>query len=99
MRISDWSSDVCSSDLIRFTLDDRKVVIHNVNPLYPPVCSIPPEDRNDGVSCNQYQAANFDYPAYTLGLDFQWTDNIFAYAKTSGAYMAGGFNQIGRAHV
>src|SRR3546814_3567791 len=58
----------------------------------PPVCSIPPEDRNDGVSCNQYQAANFDYPAYTLGLDFQWTDNIFAYAKTSGAYMAGGFN-------
>src|SRR3546814_14873584 len=25
MRISDWSSDVCSSDLIRFKLDGRSV--------------------------------------------------------------------------
>lgn len=78
---------------IRYTLDTRKVVIHNLSQIYPtPVCSLTIADRDDGVSCDQTQKENFDYPAYTVGLDFQATDNVFVYAKTSAAYMAGGFN-------
>ncbi len=77
----------------RYTYDKRKVIIHNVNPLYPtPVCSLDPAALDDGVSCSQTEKANFDYPAWTVGLDYQLTSDIFVFAKTSSAFMAGGFN-------
>jgi len=42
--------------------------------------------------CNLPQNAKFDYPAWTAGLDWQATDDIFVYIKTSGAAKAGGWN-------
>jgi iron complex outermembrane receptor protein len=77
---------------IRYTKDDRKVVTHNLSNLYPPTCDIAPSARDDGASCSLTQKKSFDYPAYTVGLDFQATSNLFLYVKSSGAFMAGGFN-------
>ncbi len=45
-----------------------------------------------GNNCNDPKSAKFSYPAWTAGLDYKVTDNIFAYAKTGGAALAGGFN-------
>src|SRR5690606_29435327 len=35
---------------------------------------------------------SFQYPAWTLGVDYQATEDLFLYAKTGRASMAGGFN-------
>lgn len=45
-----------------------------------------------GDACAQPLSAKFQYPAWTLGLDYQMGDGKFIYAKTGGAAMAGGFN-------
>jgi iron complex outermembrane receptor protein len=42
--------------------------------------------------CNNRFQASWNYPAWTAGFDFQATDNVFLYAKTSKADMAGSFN-------
>ncbi|MEY4270149.1 MAG: hypothetical protein RLZZ58_1365, partial [Pseudomonadota bacterium] len=36
--------------------------------------------------------ASFKYPAWTLGVDYRVSEQLFLYAKTSGASMSGGFN-------
>jgi iron complex outermembrane receptor protein len=77
---------------VRYTKDIRAVQIHNLATITPPVCGLPTDDRDDGVTCTQSQRATFTYPSWTAGFDYQATSNIFLYAKTSGAYMAGGFN-------
>ncbi|WP_336971195.1 TonB-dependent receptor [Sphingobium aromaticiconvertens] len=77
----------------RYTWDKRHVVIQNLAAIYPaPVCGVDVANRDDGVNCAQTLDKKFDYPAFTVGLDYQVTDNIFVYAKSSGAYMAGGWN-------
>jgi iron complex outermembrane receptor protein len=77
----------------RYTWDKRHVVIQNLASIYPaPVCGIEVANRDQAGQCAQTLDAKFDYPAYTVGLDFQATDNIFVYVKSSGAYMAGGWN-------
>lgn len=45
-----------------------------------------------GAACAQPLSAKFNYPAWTLGLDYQMGDGKFVYVKTGGAAMAGGFN-------
>jgi iron complex outermembrane receptor protein len=45
-----------------------------------------------GAPCEALTKAKFDYWSYTAGFDWQPTDNIFAYIKTSKASRAGGFN-------
>ncbi len=45
-----------------------------------------------GSNCNDPQSAKFHYPAWTLGIDYEFGDGKFIYAKTGGAAMAGGFN-------
>lgn len=42
--------------------------------------------------CTAPGTAKFDYPAWTLGVDYRVSDQLFLYAKTSGASMSGGFN-------
>src|SRR3546814_5502655 len=42
--------------------------------------------------CAATRSGTFDYLSYTLGVDYQATDDLFLYAKTSRAYRAGGFN-------
>src|SRR5690606_39611893 len=38
---------------------------------------------------------SFQYPAWILGVDYQATEDLFLYAKTGRASMAGGFNTRG----
>src|SRR3546814_15272341 len=51
-----------------------------------------PDAPPTATECNQTQNAKFDYPAWTFGLDWQATDDIFLYAVTRGAAKAGGWN-------
>ncbi|MDB6061495.1 MAG: hypothetical protein JWM78_1598 [Verrucomicrobiaceae bacterium] len=87
----------------RYTFDRRQTVITSLNvepdqPAYAALlaadqaCKVAPVDRDDGVNCKRTQIANFQYPAWTFGMDYQALDNLFIYAKTSGASMAGGWN-------
>src|SRR3546814_6493425 len=95
MRISDWSSDVCSSDLC----DRRNTVLHNVRAYGLPGATtvggldncVNADNDAPGV-CAQTQKAKFDYPAWTAGLEWPATDDIFLYAKTRGAAKSGGWN-------
>src|SRR3546814_1081799 len=119
MRISDCSSDVCSSDLtgffaqgyyeltdtiratggIRYTWDRRNTVLHNVRAYGLPGATtvggldncVNADNDAPGV-CAQTQKAKFDYPAWTAGLDWLATDDIFLYAQTSGEAKSGGWN-------
>lgn len=84
---------------IRYTWDKRIAILHNLTnrALGPDVlisgrtnCTVIRDVP--GGPCNQTLTAKFDYPAYTLGLDYQANDNLFLYAKTGGASMAGGWN-------
>src|SRR3546814_18659934 len=98
MRISDWSSDVCSSDLC----DRRNTVLHNSRAYgLPGTATVGGLDNcvnadNDAPGvCAQTQKAKFDYPAWPAGLDWQATEDISLYAKTSGAAKSGGWNTRG----
>ena len=44
------------------------------------------------AECFDRNTAKFDYPAWTAGIDYQVTPDVFVYAKTSGASMSGGFS-------
>ncbi|WP_242153486.1 TonB-dependent receptor [Sphingomonas sp. BAUL-RG-20F-R05-02] len=76
---------------VRWTFDTREVILHNKT-VYgnPATCSNPKNDA--GQICSQTQEAHFSYPAWTGVVDYQATDKIFVYAKTSGAANSGGFN-------
>ena len=87
---------------IRYTWDDRDIVrmptsaeISTFNPDASANCLVPVSSRDDGVTCAQTEKAEFDYPAWVLSLDYQVSDELFVYAKTSGASMAGGWNVRG----
>ena len=45
-----------------------------------------------GSNCVDPHTANYSYPAWTFGVDYQIAKGQFIYAKTGGAAMAGGFN-------
>jgi iron complex outermembrane receptor protein len=75
----------------RYTWDGRKVVIHSLADRDDPEsCTVIPDVP--GGPCNQTRNRSFHYPAWTFGLDYQASENLFIYAKTSGASMAGGWN-------
>ncbi|MFA5495892.1 MAG: TonB-dependent receptor [Porticoccaceae bacterium] len=79
---------------VRYTRDDRDVEWRGTAPapgqMVPPVCIVSSPDK-PGV-CSQTDSTTFEYPAWTLGLDYQVNDRLFLYAKTSGASMSGGWN-------
>src|SRR3546814_7489379 len=108
MRISAWSSDVCSSDLyrltdrlrltcgIRYTWDKRTIDRHGIEDwrLEDPICQV---GENAGLpasvaECTNRESAKFKYPAWLASVDYELTPAIFLYAKTSGASMSGGFH-------
>lgn len=59
----------------------------------PNTCRVGP---NSGTTpptpCVQELSASFDYPAWTLSLDYQVNPDVLVYAKTGGASLSGGFN-------
>jgi len=82
----------------RYTFDERETKIFSENPeggqpgVPVGVCTIAPPDWDNPAICQRTQKADFEYPAWILSLDWQATDDLFLYAKTSGASMAGGWN-------
>ncbi len=76
---------------IRYTWDLRKVIVHSLADESDPASCTVIRDIPGGP-CNQTRSRHFSYPAWTAGVDYQATRNLFLYAKTSGASMAGGWN-------
>jgi len=89
----------------RYTWDTRNTVLHNMQilgiPANMPVagtlsgvnCNLDfPDSPPTATQCNQTQKAKFHYPAWTAGLDWQASDDVFVYAVTRGAAKAGGWN-------
>ncbi len=78
---------------LRWTWDKRQVVLLNRTNLVLNTCA-PELVSNPGfvAPCSLPRAVKYDYPAWTAGIDVEITDDVFAYAKTSRASKAGGFN-------
>lgn len=76
---------------LRWTWDTREVVLHNKSRLGDPsTCNLP--NKDPGTVCDQTQKAKFDYPAWTVGVDYQASDNAFLYLQTRNASKSGGWN-------
>jgi iron complex outermembrane recepter protein len=87
---------------LRWTWDERDIErtpetpeTSSFNPDPLANCTVPEEDRDNPNKCLQTQDEDFDYPAWVVSLDYQYSDDLFLYAKTSGASMAGGWNVRG----
>src|SRR3546814_10744619 len=78
MRISDWSSDVCSSDLTN--LDD----FNTREQCYA--------NASAGGLGRAILKSKEDRPTWTIGLDYQAADNVFLYAVTRRGFREGGIN-------
>ncbi len=81
---------------IRYTWDSRFIDRHGlVDFTVPdPICAV---GVNAGkptstADCTAPSKANFHYPAWTGGIDYKLSSDVFAYVKTSGASLSGGFN-------
>jgi len=76
---------------LRWTWDSRDTELHNFT-VYglPGTCNVPTPDVA-GV-CTQTQEVKFDYPAWTVGLDWQINEDVFAYIQTRRASKSGGWN-------
>lgn len=83
---------------LRYTWDKRSIDRHSTNDWSLPdnleKCTV---GANTGLTaaaapCTAANSASFKYPAWTFGIDYRVNDQLFLYAKTSGASMSGGFN-------
>jgi iron complex outermembrane recepter protein len=83
---------------LRYTWDKRTIDRHSTNNWRLPdnleVCTVGPNAGQTAAAapCTDPRSAKFSYPAWTLGVDYRVSDQLFLYAKTSGASMSGGFN-------
>src|SRR3546814_9661516 len=88
MRISDWSSDVCSSDLLtgelRYTRDSRSISAR----LYDLGTGLP----TGGPSRIIDDSINADNLSYNATLSYKLTSNILPYGKVGSSYPAGRLN-------
>ncbi len=90
---------------IRYTWDTRQIDRQGTTPFLPRpgqpfTCQAGPNagkptptglaQPNSG--CHNAESASFRYPAWTAGVDFKISPDVFLYAKTSGASNSGGFN-------
>ncbi|MDP4928051.1 MAG: TonB-dependent receptor [Sphingorhabdus sp.] len=83
---------------IRYTWDKRTIDRQSTDNWRKPdnleVCTVGPNSGKtaEAATCTDPRSASFKYPAWTLGADYRVSDQLFLYAKTSGASMSGGFN-------
>jgi len=83
---------------LRYTWDKRTIDRRSTDTWRKPdnleVCTVGPNSGKtaEAATCSDPGSASFKYPAWTLGLDYRVNDQLFLYAKTSGASMSGGFN-------
>jgi iron complex outermembrane recepter protein len=87
---------------LRWTWDNREITrmpnraeVSIFNPDPAANCLLPEANRDNPNVCKQVEDVDFDYPAWIVSLDYQASDDLFMYAKTSGASMAGGWNVRG----
>jgi iron complex outermembrane recepter protein len=78
----------------RYTDDTRKLDnMGRENITGANLCGVGTDVGNPvGQPCSAPYSAKYTYPAYVIGMDWQATDHLFLYIKTSRASMAGGFN-------
>jgi iron complex outermembrane receptor protein len=88
---------------VRYTWDERDMTIEALNNLELPPAAITNGGYNcininfvPGGDCALPREAKFSYPAWTASLDYKLTPDVFTYLKSSGAYMAGGWNIQGQ---
>ena len=81
---------------IRYTWDSRSIDQHGLVDYRAadPICSV---GANAGLArsvapCTFKNSAKFHYPAWTAGVDYKISSDVFTYVKTSGASLSGGFN-------
>ncbi|WP_295490885.1 TonB-dependent receptor [Sphingorhabdus sp. EL138] len=83
---------------LRYTWDKRTIDRQSTDNWRKPdnleVCTVGPNTGKtaEAAPCTDPRSASFKYPAWTLGADYRLSDQLFLYAKTSGASMSGGFN-------
>lgn len=83
---------------LRYTWDKRTIDRQSTDNWRKPdnleVCTVGPNSGKtaEAAPCSAPGSASFKYPAWTLGADYRVNDQLFLYAKTSGASMSGGFN-------
>lgn len=86
---------------LRYTEDTKAIDMHNYTrpaPFYaePGSCNYSQGAPNvDFASCNFDASEDYDKVSYTIGLDWQISDSVMLYAKTSEGYRAGGQNLRG----
>jgi iron complex outermembrane receptor protein len=80
----------------RYTWDNRALDRHGLTNALgaDPTCAVGTQNgqKLSKGPCNEPHEAQFGYGAWTVGFDWQVTDELFAYVKASKADMAGGFN-------
>jgi len=80
----------------RYTWDNRALDRHGLTNALgaDPTCAVGTQIGKpvSAGPCNEPHEAQFGYGAWTVGLDWQINDQLFAYVKSSKADMAGGFN-------
>src|SRR3546814_3083651 len=114
MRISDWSSDVCSSDLKKWRGRQQSFVQDITGDPTMTWRDVSLMELNDfgrfptGVVSN---SASFKEPTWRVSLGYRFSRTIYGYATYSRGFKGGGYNdqigsfapfganQIGRAHV
>jgi iron complex outermembrane recepter protein len=92
------SDDLRVTGGIRYTWDKRSIDRQSTNDWRLPdnleKCTVGVNTglTADQAKCTDARSAKFSYPAWTLGIDYRVSEELFLYAKTSGASMSGGFN-------
>lgn len=82
---------------IRYTWDTRFINRRGTAPRVGgiPLCQAGPnagQPVSEVGACEDPETAKFDYPAWTAGIDYKISPDVFVYLKTSGASNSGGFN-------
>lgn len=85
----DFSEDLTVNAGLRYTWDERALAMGLESP-GGASCTLAQTDA-PGV-CLLSRAVKYDYLSYDLGINYEFTNRVFGYAKTSRATRAGGFN-------
>ncbi|MCC5863198.1 MAG: TonB-dependent receptor, partial [Gammaproteobacteria bacterium] len=83
------TSDLSVTGGLRYTRDKREVLLDIAAP-GPGACRLPVTDA-PGV-CALTRDASFNYLSYVLSANYELSDDLFLYAKTSRGHRSGGFN-------
>ncbi|MET0377910.1 MAG: TonB-dependent receptor, partial [Spongiibacteraceae bacterium] len=90
---------------LRWTMDEKALISHNYTslaPTYPQpgLCNFTAGTPGvDIASCTSDQSHKYKHISWTAGIDWQMTDDVMLYAKSSNGYRAGGQNLRGKKAV